>query len=171
MYEELASGRDVGDEIERLDDAAPAHRRGGQRDQELYVFPATHYVAGPEAMERAVNGIEAELAERLGSSSATASCSRRSGCACATTYDVEMMRQVGSCSGIENYSRQHRRPRARNSAEHPAGLLPEDFLLVIDESHVTVPQIGAMYEGDVSRKRGPGGARFPACPARSTTGR
>jgi excinuclease ABC subunit B len=122
-------------------------------DQELYVFPATHYVAGPERMERAINGIEAELAERLGELERGGKLLEAQRLRMRTTYDIEMMRQVGSCSGIENYSRHI---DGRGPGTPPNTLLdyfPEDFLLVIDESHVTVPQIGAMYEGDVSRKR------------------
>ena len=143
-----------GDEIERLMTLHPVTGEVLTEDEELYIFPATHYVAGPERMERAIAGIE-ERARPTGSpsSSGRASCWRRSDCGCARTYDIEMMRQVGSCSGIENYSR-HIDGRAPGSA--PNCLLdyfPEDFLLVIDESHVTVPQIGGMYEGDMSRKR------------------
>jgi excinuclease ABC subunit B len=119
----------------------------------MYVFPATHYVAGPERMERAIAGIELELADRLAELERQGKLLEAQRLRMRTTYDIEMMRQVGSCSGIENYSR-HIDGRAPGSA--PNTLLdyfPEDFLLVIDESHVTVPQIGAMYEGDMSRKR------------------
>jgi len=122
-------------------------------DDELYVFPASHYVAGPERMARAIAGIEAELAERLAELERQGKMLEAQRLRMRTTYDIEMMRQVGSCAGIENYSR-HIDGRAAGSP--PNTLLdyfPEDFLLVIDESHVTVPQIGAMYEGDVSRKR------------------
>ena len=122
-------------------------------DDELYIFPASHYVAGPERMERAIAGIEAELADRLAELEQAGKLLEAQRLRMRTTYDVEMMRQVGSCAGIENYSR-HIDGREPGSA--PNTLLdyfPEDFLLVIDESHVTVPQIGAMYEGDVSRKR------------------
>src|SRR5205085_9187573 len=124
-----------------------------QTESEMYVCPATHYVAGPERMERAIGTIEAELADRLGELERTGKLLEAQRLRMRTTYDIEMMRQVGSCSGIENYSR-HIDGRAPGSA--PNTLLdyfPEDFLLVIDESHVTVPQIGAMYEGDMSRKR------------------
>jgi excinuclease ABC subunit B len=122
-------------------------------DDELYVFPASHYVAGPERMERAIRGIELELADRLAELERQGKLLEAQRLRMRTTYDVEMMRQVGFCSGIENYSR-HIDGRAAGSA--PNCLLdyfPEDFLLVIDESHVTVPQIGGMYEGDMSRKR------------------
>src|SRR5207342_382988 len=109
--------------------------------------------AGPERMERAINGIEAELAGRLAELERQGKLLEAQRLRMRTTYDVEMLRQVGSCSGIENYSL-HIDGRAPGSP--PNTLLdyfPEDFLLVIDESHVTVPQIGAMYEGDMSRKR------------------
>jgi excinuclease ABC subunit B len=154
VYEELAVRIEMfGDEIERLMTLHPLTGEVVSEDQELYVFPATHYVAGPERMERAINGIEAELAERLGELDRGGKLLEAQRLRMRTTYDVEMMRQVGSCSGIENYSR-HIDGRAAGTA--PNTLLdyfPEDFLLVIDESHVTVPQIGAMYEGDISRKR------------------
>jgi excinuclease ABC subunit B len=154
MYEELAVRIEMfGDEIERLMTLHPLTGEVVSEDQELYVFPATHYVAGPERMERAINGIEAELAERLGQLERDGKLLEAQRLRMRTTYDVEMMRQVGSCSGIENYSRHI---DGRGPGTPPNTLLdyfPEDFVLVIDESHVTVPQIGAMYEGDVSRKR------------------
>ena len=154
VYEELAVRIEMfGDEIERLMTLHPLTGEVISEDDELYVFPASHYVAGPERMERAVAGIEAELAERLGELERQGKLLEAQRLRMRTTYDIEMMRQVGSCSGIENYSR-HIDGRAAGSP--PNTLLdyfPEDFLLVIDESHVTVPQIGAMYEGDVSRKR------------------
>jgi excinuclease ABC subunit B len=120
---------------------------------ELRIFPATHYVAGPDRMERAIRGIETELAEHLAKLEKQGKLLEAQRLRMRTQYDIEMMRQVGFCSGIENYSR-HIDGRPAGSA--PATLLdyfPEDFLLVIDESHVTVPQIGGMYEGDLSRKR------------------
>jgi excinuclease ABC subunit B len=154
VYEELAVRIEMfGDEIERLMTLHPLTGEVISEDDELYVFPASHYVAGPERMERAVAGIEAELAERLGELERQGKLLEAQRLRMRTTYDIEMMRQVGSCSGIENYSR-HIDGRAPGTP--PNTLLdyfPEDFLLVIDESHVTVPQIGAMYEGDVSRKR------------------
>ena len=154
MYEELAVRIEMfGDEIERLMTLHPLTGEVISEDTELYIFPASHYVAGPERMERATNGIETELATRLGELERDGKLLEAQRLRMRTTYDVEMMRQVGSCSGIENYSR-HIDGRAAGTP--PNTLLdyfPEDFLLVIDESHVTVPQIGAMYEGDVSRKR------------------
>jgi excinuclease ABC subunit B len=154
VYEELAVRIEMfGDEIERLMTLHPLTGEVISEDEELYVFPASHYVAGPERMERAIAGIEAELEKRLAELENAGKLLEAQRLRMRTTYDVEMLRQVGSCSGIENYSR-HIDGRAPGSP--PNTLLdyfPEDFLLVIDESHNTVPQIGAMYEGDVSRKR------------------
>ena len=142
-----------GDEIERLSTLHPLTGEVVSEDTELYVFPASHYAAGPEAMERAINDIESELGERLAELERQNKLLEAQRLRMRTTYDIEMMRQVGSCSGIENYSRHI---DGRGPGTPPNCLLdyfPDDFLLVIDESHVTVPQIGAMYEGDMSRKR------------------
>jgi excinuclease ABC subunit B len=154
VYEELAVRIEMfGDEIERLMTLHPLTGEVISEDDELYIFPASHYVAGPARMERAIAGIEAELAERLGELEQTGKLLEAQRLRMRTTYDIEMLRQVGSCAGIENYSRHI---DGREAGSPPNTLLdyfPEDFLLVIDESHNTVPQIGAMYEGDVSRKR------------------
>ncbi|WP_252396012.1 excinuclease ABC subunit UvrB [Streptantibioticus parmotrematis] len=154
VYEELAVRIEMfGDEIEALSTLHPLTGEVVTDDQELYVFPATHYVAGPERMERAITGIEQELETTLATQEKQAKLLEAQRLRMRTTYDIEMMRQIGTCSGIENYSR-HIDGRDPGSA--PNTLLdyfPEDFLLVIDESHQTVPQIGAMYEGDASRKR------------------
>ena len=142
-----------GDEIERLMTLHPVTGEILTEDPEMYIFPATHYVAGPERMERAIAAIESELEERLAEFEAQGKLLEAQRLRMRTTYDIEMMRQVGSCAGIENYSRHI---DGREAGSPPNCLLdyfPEDFLLVIDESHVTVPQIGAMYEGDMSRKR------------------
>ena len=142
-----------GDEIERLMTLHPVTGEILTEDQEMYVFPASHYVAGPERMERAIVGIEAELEQRLGEFESQGKLLEAQRLRMRTTYDIEMMRQMGSCAGIENYSRHI---DGRDAGTAPNCLLdyfPEDFLIVIDESHVTVPQIGAMYEGDMSRKR------------------
>ncbi len=142
-----------GDEIERLMTLHPLIGEIITEDNEIYVFPASHYVAGPERMDRAIGEIETELHERLSELEQQGKQLEAQRLRMRTSYDIEMMRQVGTCSGIENYSR-HIDGRPAGSA--PNCLLdyfPEDFLLVIDESHVTVPQIGAMYEGDMSRKR------------------
>ncbi|QSR31510.1 excinuclease ABC subunit B [Nocardioides sp. S5] len=154
VYEELAVRVEFfGDEIERLMTLHPITGEVISEDTELHVFPATHYVAGPERMERAIKGIELELDDQLATFEKQGKLLEAQRLRMRTTYDVEMMRQVGSCSGIENYS-MHMDGRKPGSA--PNTLLdyfPEDFVLVVDESHVAVPQIGGMYEGDMSRKR------------------
>jgi excinuclease ABC subunit B len=154
QYEELAVRIEMfGDEVERLMTLHPLTGEVMSEDDELYIFPASHYVAGPERMERAIAGIETELEGRLAELERLGKLLEAQRLRMRTTYDIEMMRQVGSCSGIENYSRHI---DGREAGSPPNTLLdyfPEDFLLVIDESHNTVPQIGAMYEGDVSRKR------------------
>jgi excinuclease ABC subunit B len=142
-----------GDEVERLMSLHPVTGEILTEDQEIYIFPATHYVAGPERMDRAVAGIEAELELRLAEFEGQGKLLEAQRLRMRTTYDIEMMRQVGSCAGIENYSRHI---DGREPGSPPNCLIdyfPDDFLMVIDESHVTVPQIGAMYEGDMSRKR------------------
>ncbi|GLY69464.1 UvrABC system protein B [Amycolatopsis taiwanensis] len=153
-YEELAVRVEFfGDEIDKLYYLHPLTGEIVREVDEVRIFPATHYVAGPERMEKAIRGIEAELEEQLAKLEKQGKLLEAQRLRMRTTYDIEMMRQVGFCSGIENYSR-HVDGRAAGSA--PATLIdyfPEDFLLVIDESHVTVPQIGGMYEGDASRKR------------------
>ncbi len=154
VYEEHAVRIEMfGDEVERLMTLHPVTGEVLTEDVELRVFPATHYVAGPERMSRAVSGIEAELETRLGELERQGKLLEAQRLRMRTTYDIEMMRQVGSCSGIENYSR-HIDGRGPGTAPHTLlDYFPEDFLLVIDESHVTVPQVGGMYEGDMSRKR------------------
>jgi len=153
-YEELAIRIEFfGDEIEALYYLHPLTGDVIRQVDSVRIFPATHYVAGPERMARAIESIEAELEERLAELEGQGKLLEAQRLRMRTNYDIEMMRQVGFCSGIENYSR-HIDGRPPGSA--PATLLdyfPEDFLLVIDESHVTVPQIGGMYEGDISRKR------------------
>ncbi|WP_183098898.1 excinuclease ABC subunit UvrB [Nocardioides pelophilus] len=154
VYEEMAIRVEFfGDEIERMMTLHPVTGEVLTEDTELYIFPASHYVAGPDRMERAISGIEAELTEQLATFERQGKMLEAQRLRMRTSYDIEMMRQIGTCSGIENYS-MHIDGRSRGSA--PNCLLdyfPEDFLLVIDESHVAVPQIGGMYEGDMSRKR------------------
>jgi len=153
-YEELAVRVEFfGDEIEKLYYLHPLTGDVMREVDELMIFPATHYTAGPQRMERAIRDIEAELAERLEELDKQGKLLEAQRLRMRTTYDVEMMRQVGFCSGIENYSR-HIDGRERGSPPHCLlDYFPDDFLTVIDESHVTVPQIGGMYEGDASRKR------------------
>jgi len=154
VYEELAIRIEMfGDEIESIQTLHPLTGDVVRNEKSIYVFPATHYVAGPERMERAIGGIEKELEGRLAELEKQGKLLEAQRLRMRTTYDIEMMRSIGTCSGIENYS-MHIDGREPGTA--PNTLLdyfPEDFLLVIDESHQTVPQIGAMYEGDASRKR------------------
>jgi excinuclease ABC subunit B len=154
MYEELALRIEMfGDEIEKIMTLHPLTGEIVRDESEMYVFPATHYAAGPETMERAIKEIEAELEKRVDEFEKAGKLLEAQRIKMRTTFDIEMMRQLGFCSGIENYSR-HLDGREQGSA--PNCLLdyfPEDFLVVIDESHVTVPQIGAMHEGDAARKR------------------
>jgi excinuclease ABC subunit B len=154
VYQELATRIEMfGDEIERISILHPLTGEVISEEQTALVFPATHYVAGPERMERAIAGIDAELEERLAEMQKQGKLLEAQRLQMRTTYDVEMMRQVGFCSGIENYSR-HIDGRGPGTPPHTLlDYFPDDFLLVIDESHVTVPQIGGMYEGDMSRKR------------------
>ena len=154
MYEENALRVEFfGDEIDALTTLHPFTGEVLTEDRQVHVFPASHYVAGPERMERAIASIEAELSERLSELEGDGRGLEAQRLRMRTTYDIEMMRQVGTCAGIENYSRHI---DGRGPGSPPNCLLdyfPEDFVLVIDESHVTVPQIGAMFEGDMSRKR------------------
>ena len=154
MYEELAIRIEFfGDEIEALATLHPVTGDVIDTAEQVFVFPASHYVAGPERMQKAIEGIEAELAERLGQLERDGRLLEAQRLRMRTTYDLEMLQQIGMCSGIENYSLHI---DGRETGTPPNTLLdyfPEDFLLVIDESHVTVPQIGAMHEGDASRKR------------------
>lgn len=154
VYEELAIRIEFfGDEIEAIQTLHPLTGDVVRNETSIHLFPATHYVAGPERMEKAIASIEAELEERLATMEAQNKLLEAQRLRMRTTYDIEMMREIGSCSGIENYSR-HIDGRGPGTAPHTLlDYFPEDFLLVIDESHVTVPQIGAMYEGDMSRKR------------------
>ena len=169
MYEELAIRIEFfGDEIDALYTLHPMTGEVIRQEDHIHIFPASHYVAGPERLSRAIGTIEEELAERLeeleddGVSKPPALLEELEGqnklleaqrLRMRTTHDLEMLRQMGSTNGVENYSR-HLDGRAPGTAPNTLmDYFPEDFLLVIDESHVTVPQIGAMYEGDRSRKR------------------
>lgn len=142
-----------GDEVERLMSLHPVTGEILTDDKEIYIFPASHYAAGPERMNRAINAIEEEVAIRVPELEMQGKLLEAQRLKMRTSYDIEMMQNLGFCSGIENYSRHI---DGRDAGSAPNCLLdyfPDDFLLVIDESHVTVPQIGAMYEGDASRKR------------------
>ena len=154
VYEELAIRIELfGDEIERITHLHPLTGEIVDEVDEVFVFPATHYSAGPETMKRAISEIESELDARLKELERANKLLEAQRLRMRTTFDIEMMLQLGFCSGIENYSRQI---DGRAPGTPPNCLLdyfPEDFLCIIDESHITVPQIGAMYEGDASRKR------------------
>ena len=154
VYEELAIRIEMfGEEIERLTTLNPLTGEIVSDVKEVFIFPATHYSASPATMKRAMAEIESELAIRLEQLERSNKLLEAQRLRMRTQFDLEMISQLGFCSGIENYSR-HIDGRAPGSA--PNCLLdyfPEDFLCVIDESHITVPQIGAMYEGDASRKR------------------
>lgn len=154
VYEELAIRIELfGDEIDGL---AVLHPLTGDVIREvdsIHVFPASHYVAGEERMAQAIKSIDAEMEERVAWFEKRGKLLEAQRLRMRTTYDLEMMRELGTCAGIENYSR-HIDGRAEGSAPHTLlDFFPEDFVLIIDESHVTVPQIGAMYTGDVARKR------------------
>ena len=154
VYEELAVRIEFfGDEIDRISTLHPLTGDVIDHVAETHIFPASHYVAGPERMERALRTIREELDERVAELRKQNKELEAQRLTMRTNYDLEMLAQVGSCSGVENYSRHF---DGRDPGTPPHTLLdffPDDFLLVIDESHVTVPQIGAMYEGDASRKR------------------
>ncbi len=153
VYQEMAVRIEFfGDEVERLMTLHPLTGEVLSEDRELYVGAATHYAVGPDTMSRAMQGIERELDQRLQELESQNKLLEAQRLRMRTSFDLEMMQQVGTCAGIENYSL-HMDGRTPGSA--PNCLLdyfPDDFVLVIDESHVTVPQIGAMYEGDKSRK-------------------
>lgn len=154
MYEEMAIRIEMfGDEIDSLATLHPITGEVIEEEDSVFIFPASHYVAGPERMQRALEGIEDELGERLKYFREQGKLLEEQRLQMRTTYDLEMMREIGTCAGIENYSRHI---DGRGPGSPPNTLLdyfPEDFLLVIDESHVTVPQIGTMFHGDMSRKR------------------
>jgi excinuclease ABC subunit B len=154
VYEEHAVRIEMfGDDIEALYTLHPLTGDVLKKMDAVSVFPATHYAASPEAMHRAIASIKVELAERLAEFEKQGKLLEAQRLRMRTSFDIEMMEQIGFCNGIENYSRHI---DGRQPGEPPNTLLDyfaEDFLVVIDESHVTVPQIGAMYEGDASRKR------------------
>ncbi|MDN4474283.1 excinuclease ABC subunit UvrB [Demequina sp. SYSU T00192] len=154
VYEELAIRIEMfGDEVEALYTLHPLTGEVVERRQQVHIFPASHYVASEERMNRAISTIEIELGERLQELERQNKLLEAQRLKMRTTFDLEMMRSVGTCSGIENYSRHIEQREAGTPPHTLLDYFPDDFLLVIDESHVTVPQIGAMYEGDTSRKR------------------
>ena len=154
VYEELAIRIEMfGDEIDSLAVLHPVTGNVIEEVDHVYLFPASHYVAGEERMKRAIASIEEELEERLEWFESQGKLLEAQRLRMRTTYDLEMLKEIGTCAGVENYSRHI---DGRGPGTPPNTLLdyfPDDFVLVIDESHVTVPQIGAMFEGDMSRKR------------------
>lgn len=154
VYEELAIRIELfGDEVDNLAVLHPLTGDVIRETDTIHVFPASHYVASDERMARAIKTIEEEMEERVAWFEKRGKILEAQRLRMRTTYDLEMMREIGSCAGIENYSR-HIDGRPEGSAPHTLlDFFPDDFVLIIDESHVTVPQIGAMYEGDVARKR------------------
>lgn len=154
VYEELAIRIELfGDEIDSLSMLHPLTGTVIRTVDQVHIFPASHYVAGEERMGRAIKSIENELQERLEWFRKRGKLLEAQRLEMRTTYDLEMLREMGSCAGIENYSR-HIDGRGEGTPPHTLlDFFPDDFVLIIDESHVTVPQIGAMYEGDMSRKR------------------
>ncbi|GIL26547.1 excinuclease ABC subunit UvrB [Actinocatenispora comari] len=153
-YEELAVRIEFfGDEVEKMYYLHPLTGEVIREATDLMIFPASHYVAGPERMERAIRDIETELGERLAELDRQGKLLESQRLRMRTQYDIEMMRQVGFCSGIENYSMHFDGRRPGTPPHTLLDYFPDDFLTIIDESHNTVPQIGGMYEGDASRKR------------------
>ncbi|MEY3472504.1 MAG: hypothetical protein RLY22_7 [Actinomycetota bacterium] len=154
VYDELATRIEFfGDEVEAIYSLSALTGEVVAALPHVAIFPASYYVAPPEQMGRAIEAIEDELAIRLRELDGQGKLLESQRLKMRTTFDLEMIREIGFCSGIENYSR-HIDGREQGSA--PSCLLdffPEDFLTVVDESHVTIPQVGAMYEGDSSRKR------------------
>lgn len=154
QYEELAVRIEMfGDEIEALYQLHPLTGEVIKTMESVSIFPASHYTASTETMRRAIVDIKAELADRLSVLESQNKLLEAQRLRMRTTYDLEMMEQIGFCSGIENYS-MHMDGRKPGEPSHTLiDYFPDDFVVIIDESHVTVPQIGAMYEGDASRKR------------------
>ena len=154
VYEELAIRIEMfGDEIESLAVLHPLTGDVIDHVDHTYLFPASHYVAGEERMKKAIASIEDELDDRLAWFRGQNKLLEEQRLRMRTTFDLEMLKEIGSCSGVENYSR-HIDGRGPGTPPHTLlDYFPDDFLLIIDESHVTVPQIGAMFEGDMSRKR------------------
>ena len=154
VYEELAIRIEMfGDEIDSLAVLHPLTGDVINQVDHTYLFPASHYVAGEERMKKAIASIEDELDDRLAWFRSQNKLLEEQRLRMRTTFDLEMLKEIGSCSGVENYSR-HIDGRGPGTPPHTLlDYFPDDFLLIIDESHVTVPQIGAMFEGDMSRKR------------------
>ena len=154
VYEESAIRVEFfGDEIERLMTLHPLTGEIISEDSVVHIFPATHYVAGPDRMARAIAEIEDELRDQLQTFERQGKLLEAQRIKMRTTFDLEMLQETGACRGIENYSRSIDGRPAGSAPNCLLDYFPDDFLLVVDESHVTIPQIGGMYEGDMSRKR------------------
>ena len=142
-----------GDTVDRITRLDPLTGEVLAELDEVVVFPNSHYVTSPERMAHAVETIQVELAERLAVLEKENKLLEAQRLRMRTTYDLEMMREIGFCSGIENYSR-HIDGRAPGETPHTLmSFFPDDFLLIVDESHVTIPQVGGMHEGDRARKQ------------------
>lgn len=154
VYEENAIRLEFfGDEIDRISTLNPITGDEIGEEEQIQIFPATQYANGPERTKHAIQTIQEELNEQLAKFKKEGKLLEAQRLQQRTSYDLEMLSQVGTCSGVENYSR-HFDQRAAGTPPHTLlDFFPDDFLLIIDESHVTVPQIGGMYHGDMSRKR------------------
>lgn len=154
VYEENAIRLEFfGDEIDRITTLNPITGDEIGEEEQIQIFPATQYANGPERTKHAIQTIQEELDEQLATFKKEGKLLEAQRLQQRTSYDLEMLSQVGTCAGVENYSR-HFDQRAAGTPPHTLlDFFPDDFLLIIDESHVTVPQIGGMYHGDMSRKR------------------
>jgi excinuclease ABC subunit B len=152
-YEEFAYRIELwGDEIEQLSIINPISGETITKHEEMYIYPAKHYVMPQDRINAAIDAIKAELEERLGIFRAQGKLLEAQRLSARTRFDLEMLQEVGHCPGIENYSRPLSGRPAGSTPDTMYDFFPKDFLLIIDESHVTVPQIRAMYAGDRSRK-------------------
>ncbi|HKQ50093.1 MAG TPA: excinuclease ABC subunit UvrB [Phycisphaerae bacterium] len=152
-YEELAYRIELfGDEIEKMSTINPLTGAVLEKHDQLYIYPAVHYVMPEERIEAAVAGIKAELEQRLQEFRRQGKLLEAQRLAARTKYDIEMILEVGYCSGIENYSRHLVGSPPGSKPYTLVDYFPKDFLLIVDESHATIPQIGAMYNGDRARK-------------------
>ncbi len=153
-YEEkVVRAEFFGDELDRLSVIDPLSGEIVSHEEHVAVYPATHYLTSSENMDRALSSIRSELSERMSELEGQGRILEAQRLLQRTTYDLEMLEEMGYCSGVENYSRHL---DGREPGEPPHTLLdffPRDFLVFIDESHITIPQLNAMYEGDMSRKR------------------
>jgi excinuclease ABC subunit B len=154
VYEENAIRLEFfGDEIDRISMLNPVTGDVIKEVHDVQIFPATQYANGPDRIKHAVKTIQEELDQQVAKFKKEGKLLEAERLQQRTTYDLEMISQIGTCSGIENYSRHFDQRPAGSPPNTLLDFFPDDFLTIIDESHVTVPQIGAMYNGDMSRKR------------------